>query len=60
MIDIPYILYCGLRQKLYGNTYIFPYLAKNSTIINQASNASEWGNGEGGGGSIMEKLKGVI
>ena len=26
VVDIPYILYCGLRKKLYGNTYIFPYL----------------------------------
>lgn len=25
-IDIPYILYIGLRRKQYGNTYIFPYI----------------------------------
>jgi hypothetical protein len=26
VIDIPYILYFCLRQKVYGNTYIFPYI----------------------------------
>ena len=59
-IDIPYLLYCGLRQKVYGNTYIFPYIVQSgSTTINSASNASEWGNGEGGGG-LLETLKGMI
>lgn len=47
VVDIPYILYCGLRKKLYGNTYIFPYIVTSSTIINQASNTSEWGKNEG-------------
>ena len=59
VIDIPYLLYCGLRMKMYGNTYVFPYIVSNSTIINQASNASEWGNGEDGGG-LMEALKGAV
>ncbi len=58
-INIPYILYAGLRTKLYGNTYIFPYIVSSGTVINQASNASEWGNGEGGGG-LMDMLKGAI
>lgn len=35
VVDIPYILYCGLRAKQYGNTYIFPYIAQSgSTVIN--------------------------
>ena len=35
VIDIPYILYFCLRQKVYGNTYIFPYIVQSgSTIIN--------------------------
>jgi hypothetical protein len=53
VIDIPYALYCGLRSKVYGNTYIFPYIVQSgSTVINQASNASEWGNGEAGEGAL--------
>ena len=59
VIDIPYLLYCGLRLKLYGNTYVLPYIVSNSTVINQASNASEWGNGDEGGG-LMESLKGAL
>lgn len=55
-IDIPYILYAGLRAKQFGNTYIFPYLANDSTLINQSSNAAEWGNGDAEGG-FMESLK---
>lgn len=39
VIDIPYILYAGLRQRQYGNTYIFPYLADSGTVINQAGNS---------------------
>lgn len=39
VIDIPYILYFCLRQKVYGNTYIFPYIAPTGTVINEASNA---------------------
>ena len=53
VVDIPYILYCGLRKKLYGNTYIFPYIVNSSTIINQASNQSEWGKNDG---SIIGKI----
>lgn len=34
VIDIPYILYVGLRKKQFGNTYIFPYIVDNGTIIN--------------------------
>lgn len=26
VIDIPYYLYIGLRNKVYGNTYVFPYI----------------------------------
>ena len=59
VIDIPYLLYAGLRKKVYGNTYIFPYIVSDSTVINEASNDSEWGNGEGGGG-LMEGLKNAI
>lgn len=59
VVDIPYILYCGLRKKLYGNTYIFPYLVSEdgSSVINQANNTSEWG---GEGGSITKMIKGAI
>lgn len=44
VIDIPYVLYCALRKKLYGNTYVFPYLVDEGggTLINQANNTSEW------------------
>ena len=60
VVDIPYILYCGLRKKLYGNTYIFPYIAPTGTVINSASNEQEWpAPGEGGGG-LMDALKGFI
>lgn len=58
-IDIPYILYCCLRNKTFGNTYILPYIVSGSTIINSASNASEWGNGEGGA-SLLNALKSAI
>jgi hypothetical protein len=44
---------------MYGNTYVFPYIVSNSTVINQASNASEWGNGDEGGG-LMEQFKGIL
>ena len=43
VIDIPYFLYNELRRKVYGNTYIFPYIAKSDTVINKASNKAEWG-----------------
>ena len=60
VIDIPYILYFCLRQKVYGNTYIFPYIAPTGTVINSASNEQEWpAPGEGGGG-LMNALKGYI
>ena len=58
VIDIPYALYCGLRTKVYGNTYIFPYIVSSSTSINKASNDSEWGNGDSEG--AIGKLKGVL
>ena len=58
VIDIPYILYVGLRKKQFGNTYIFPYIVDNGTIINQASNASEWGDANGGG--LIDGLKKMI
>ena len=61
VVDIPYILYCGLRKKLYGNTYIFPYIVNNSTIINQASNQSEWGKNDGSIiGQIMNGIQNAI
>ena len=57
VIDIPYILYFCLRQKQYGNTYIFPYIVENGTIINEASNASEWGDPQNTGlGGILKNL----
>ena len=60
VIDLPYILYFCLRQKVYGNTYIFPYIVQSgSTVINEASNASEWP-AAGKGDSIMSKLKGMV
>ena len=59
VIDIPYILYFCLRQKVYGNTYIFPYIAPTGTVINEASNASEWP-APGQGDSIASKIKGLI
>ena len=58
VIDIPYILYAGLRQRQYGNTYIFPYIANSSTVINEASNSAEWD--KGNGSSLIEGLKSVI
>jgi len=55
VIDLPYQLYCGLRKKLFGNTYIFPYIVDESTIINSSGNTGEWpAPGEQGG------LKGLI
>ena len=57
VIDIPYLLYCGLRKKTYGNTYIFPYIVESGTTINQASNDSEW-NGNNGG--ILGMLQGFL
>jgi hypothetical protein len=61
VIDIPYALYCGLRTKVYGNTYVFPYIAGNSTVINQASNDAEWGNGDAGSGPLaaLKKMAGA-
>ena len=49
---IPYILYICLRNRTYGNTYVFPYIVDGGTLINGASNDAEWGNGETGGGLI--------
>lgn len=57
VIDIPYVLYAGLRQRQYGNTYIFPYIATSSTVINEASNTAEWERGQGG---LIEGLKTVL
>lgn len=42
VINIPYVLYCGLRKKMYGNTYVFPYVVTSSTVINESSNQEEW------------------
>lgn len=57
VIDIPYILYFCLRQKVYGNTYIFPYIVQSgSTVINEASNESEWGERD----SLVGKIKDMI
>ena len=60
VIEIPYLLYVGLRKKMYGNTYIFPYIVDSGTLINQASNNSEW-NGESGGlwGTIKKMISGI-
>ena len=58
VIDIPYTLYAGLRQRQYGNIYIFPYIATSSTVINEASNTAEW-NGENEG-LISKLLKGFV
>ena len=60
VIDIPYILYFCLRQKQYGNTYIFPYIAPTGTVINEASNASEWGKDESIFGKIKDMFKGAV
>lgn len=57
VIDIPYVLYAGLRQRQYGNTYIFPYIATSSTVINEASNTAEWEKGQGG---LIEGLKTML
>lgn len=46
VIDLPFKLYHKLKAKLYGNTYIFPYIPKENPIT-QSSNKSEW-NEEGG------------
>ena len=46
-----------MRQRQYGNTYIFPYIATSSTIINEASNTAEWDKGQGG---LIEGLKTVL
>lgn len=59
VIDIPYILYFCLRQKVYGNTYIFPYIVQSgSTEINGASNESEWDPKSAGG--LFGGLKNMI
>ena len=63
VIDIPYVLYCGLRQRMYGNTYIFPYLVDSagSTVINSASNQSEWsGESEGLIGALKNMASNVF
>ena len=57
VIDLPYILYFCLRQKQYGNTYIFPYIAPTGTIINQANNGPEWDEAAGG---LFSTLKSAI
>ena len=58
VVDIPYVLYCGLRAKTYGNTYIFPYIVQSgSTVINQASNEAEWTEPSGG---LTGTIKGLI
>ena len=31
-IEIPYILYCGLRNKVFGNTYIFRYSDNTASL----------------------------
>ena len=61
VIDIPYVLYAGLRQRQYGNTYIFPYIVNSGTTINEASNESEWEKGNNGGlsGIIKGAMEGV-
>ncbi len=56
VIDIPYILYFCLRQKVYGNTYIFPYIAPTGTVINEASNESEWGEAKSIFGTIKDMI----
>ena len=55
VVDIPFFLYVGLRNRVYGNTYIFPYIVDSGTVINQASNLQEWG--AAGSGSIMQMIK---
>mgnify|MGYP003291734378 CR=1 FL=1 len=44
VIELPYLLYCCLRQKVYGNIYVFPYIVDpgGGTPINQAGNQDEW------------------
>lgn len=60
VIDLPYILYCCLRRKLYGNVYVFPYLPQSgSTVINNSSNASEW-SPDNKGGTITGWIKNMI
>ena len=58
VIELPYILYIALRKRLYGNTYIFPYIVNSGTLINQASNTQEWINGNGGG--IWDWIKSTV
>ena len=61
VIDIPYILYFCLRQKVYGNTYLFPYITTTGTIINEASNDSEWNETSASGlfGGLKNMISGV-
>ena len=42
---------------MYGNTYIFPYIVNNSTLINGASNESEW---DSKNASFSDSLKNAI
>ena len=56
-ITLPYALYFCLRKKVFGNTYVFPYIVGSSTLINSASNESEW-NEKGTG--LMEGLKQLV
>lgn len=60
VITIPYILYMELRKRVYGNTYVFPYIVDGNTAINQSSNDSEWGNGEDAGMGIGQMVKNII
>ena len=57
---MPYVLYIELRKRVYGNTYVFPYIVDGNTPINQSSNDSEWGNGEDAGMGIGQMVKNII
>lgn len=54
------MLYVGLRRKVYGNTYIFPYIVKSSTCINEASNNSEWNEKGGFVQGLKDLLQGAV
>lgn len=61
-VDIPYILYTGLRKRMYGNTYIFPYIIENGARIQESSNDGEWNppGKDGIAGFFKNMLQGAV
>ena len=58
VIHIPFKLYHKLKAKLYGNTYVFPYIPKGNPIT-VSSNDSEWNENGGLLSGIQNSLLGA-